>query len=70
MVVVVVVVLNKTLIKTVPKKIKENVGNNRGELVILLLKQLKYKSKQMSLSLLKQWIVTVTILSSFSVGAF
>ena len=70
MVVVVVVVLNKTLIKTVPKKIKENVGNNRGEFVILLLKQLKYKSKQMSLSLLKQWIVTVTILSSFSVGAF
>ena len=70
MVVVVVVVLNKTLIKTVPKKIKENVGNNGGEFVILLLKQLKYKSKQMSLSLLKQWIVTVTILSSFSVGAF
>ena len=36
-------------------------GNNGGEFVTLLLKQPKYKSEQMSLSLLKQWIVTVPV---------
>ena len=36
-------------------------GNNGGEFVTLLLKQPKYKSEQMSLSLLKQWIVTVLL---------
>ena len=41
-------------------------GNN-GRKFVILLKQLKCKSEQMSLSLLKKWFVAVAILSFFSV---
>ena len=43
-------------------------GNNGlREFAISLPKQPKCKSEQMSLSLLKTWIVAITSLSSFSV---
>lgn len=39
--------------------------NKRREFVILLTKELKFKSEQMSMSKLQKWIVAVTVFLFF-----